>query len=97
MTEKRIIYINDQPIALKYNHRSNRITVGGNARLRSILETVVAEYFRRRDMPRARFTQKNKMRFVFKGTAKEFDAALRRLRQAGVSSAVVRAHYNIMR
>jgi len=97
MIEKRVVYIDDIPIALKYDHGHSAITVGGSARLRMMIENVVTDYFEVDPLPRIRWTQKNKIRFVFKGSAKTFDAGLRRLRQTGVTVAIVRAHYNIMR
>jgi len=97
MIEKRVIYIDDMPIALKYDHKYLQITIGGSARIRETLERIVLDYFEKPEVPKIKWTQPNKMRFILKGSTLEFDNALKRLRQDGINPVVVRAHYNIMR
>jgi hypothetical protein len=94
--EKYFVIIGEQVVCLKYNLRTGEMTVGGSIRFREAMERILTGYIVGH-VPRVKFTQSNKIRFVFTLSRKRYDKALSDLREEGFVVERTQSHGRLMR
>lgn len=82
MIEKYILMVEDIPVAIKYNHRDYRLTIGSYSRWRETVERVLTSYFTE-DVPRVRWPQKNKLKYECNIGVKRFCSGINEMRKHG--------------
>lgn len=87
----------DCPIALKYDLRIGRVVMGGHPRTIHAMESIVTDYFERKQVPRKRFLARNKVRMEFDMSNKKFYESVERLKEYGISIQEVKTHGRLMR
>lgn len=85
------------PIALKYDLRIGRVIMGGHPKAINVMESIVSDYFERKQVPRKRYNARNKVRMEFDMSNKKFYEGLERLREHGILVQEVKTHGRLMR
>lgn len=96
MLEKWLVIIGEQVVCIKYNLRTGETVVGGSVRFRETMERILRGYIVGH-VPRIKFTQSNKVRFVFQLSRKRYDSALADLREANFVVEKTQSHGRLMR
>jgi len=97
MILKYFIYVKERPIALKYNPRIGRCVVGGNPEALFEMQSIVRDYFCRKNVPRHRFFARNKVRMEFDLSSNKFTEGLRFLQENSIHITQCKSHYRLMR
>lgn len=85
------------PVAIKYNVRTNRCIVGGNPMELAVMDSIVTDYMGRQNIPRKRYVARNKVRMDFDLTNAKFASAVERMREHGLILQEVKTHGRLMR
>jgi hypothetical protein len=94
--EKYFIIINEDVVCLKYDFSTNETVVGGSINFRHTMESVLSDYFTEK-LPKMKFTQKNKIRYVFKLSKLKFDEIITELRENNFIVERTKSHGRLMR
>lgn len=94
--EKYLVLIGEQVVCLKYNLRTGEMVVGGGVRARATMESILMGYIMGH-VPKAKFTQANKIRYEFILSRKKYDLAINAMRAAGFVVEETQSHGRLMR
>lgn len=97
MIAKYLIYVRERPIALKHNMRTRRCIVGGHPESILEMQSIVSDYFDRKQQPRPRFPARNKVRLEFDLSLKKFTDGVQKMMEHGIRVQPCKSHVRLMR